>query len=496
MLLFAVACVSSAAVFKSISISNLFLKNVLSCVLGISLTLSPLFVSLWTYNPNVYNEVAMYSLLWGQLLFSLFILSLNTNKFSLILLTSFISGYYVLIRPTGIIFGMMAVLFLVYYKQGLSLLKRFFIFAIFSCGPLLTMALNWFRFGNPLEFGYKLNISGLINNEFALRHGYPYSEVKVVDALKELIGIMFFNPTLNKKFYSLGHHPWQSEVLRFREFYIETFSSKDFVIVVLMFSFIPVCSLVFRKFRFVNEEFNQKIRIYATFLASSFVMLFCFYLFSPSITSRYVADFGPTIYGSWFVFYISLVNIVSRIPIRLVKSTLNLLILITIFLQLVFHAPTLKKSLKMHYTSLDGVILNYAKFQDDLRDTVKVFPTEYQCGAIDNPRFRYNLNGWQYSSGCNVGPGTFLYLKSSRCIKVSIESNKIPNVSVYSNLVRLNLENETRVRKKYELVFCSDTEMVDIGVRQIFITWVLPSELFSNTHQIKLVKIANMTDQY
>jgi len=95
-----------------------------------------------------------------------------------------------------------------------------------------------------------------------------------------------------------------------------------------------------------------------------------------------------------------------------------------------------------------------------------------------------------------VGPGTFLYLKSSRCIKVSIESNKIPNVSVYSNLVRLNLENETRVRKKYELVFCSDTEMVDIGVRQIFITWVLPSELFSNTHQIKLVKIANMTDQY
>lgn len=256
----------------------------------------PAFVTLLRGRLGVYEEAAAYA--YGAaviLLGGLVAFVRHPTSARLVLLLAF-AGAVGLFRPTVWFYGAATAVIAsgVWLRamrvRGLPILVVGA--TLFVAGGAALYASNAQRFGGGTEFGHRLNLHSLPGNLVATRFAYPFEEAGVVEAVVELGGALFDRPEQArvKGFYARGLHRGQSERVRWREYYFSTYAWPYLPVIL---AGLVIGAVAWRRRGAATEGETQ--HLLATWAVLGAAPLVAFYLWSPSVSSRYLLDLGPAI---------------------------------------------------------------------------------------------------------------------------------------------------------------------------------------------------------
>jgi hypothetical protein len=160
--------------------------------------------------------------------------------------------------------------------------------ALFVAGGGLLYASNARRFGRGAEFGHRLNLHSLPGNLTATRFGYPFERASAGQAAAELFGGLFDRPEQRSRrgFYQAGLHAGQQPIPRWREYYFSTYS---WPYAPILLAGLVLAALAWRR----RAGGDPAARWLGPWALLGLAPLIVFYLWSPSISSRYQLDLAP-----------------------------------------------------------------------------------------------------------------------------------------------------------------------------------------------------------
>ncbi|MEJ7601533.1 MAG: hypothetical protein WKG01_26750 [Kofleriaceae bacterium] len=256
--------------------------------------LLPAFVALVRGRIGVYEEAALYAYGAAIILFGgLAGFARRPTLRGYLVLIAF-AGLTGLFRPTVWFYGLATAivataLWLRTERPRTARLRAVAIaLALFVAGGGILYASNVRRFGAGGEFGHRLNVHSLPGNLIATRFSYPFERVGAGEAATELAGATFDRPELRSKkgFYQQRLHRGQSDVPRWREYYFTTFSWPYLPILV---AGLVLGVLAWRRRGVPDRE----ARWLGPWAVLALLPLVGFYLWSPSLSSRYQLDLAP-----------------------------------------------------------------------------------------------------------------------------------------------------------------------------------------------------------
>ncbi|HEX5219214.1 MAG TPA: hypothetical protein VFZ59_06575 [Verrucomicrobiae bacterium] len=268
------------------------------------LTLCP---ALWTLNQGprlIYEETTLYACLVSLCILTALIRVAFFDQHRDFIICSFLSAASAIVRPTHGIYGLTAMLVCstILLARRRHLKCVFLGNAIFIAGVVFLALTNWIRFGSPTEFGHRLSVTPRII-VFMTRIDNPMRDATSIEAAQELCGALF----LQKRIYTgptpaPRTNPWESPYARWRDPYLTTF---DLIWAVICLAAVAVTtSWIVRKkragwtaFRFFRRGNGAFVVGTLAWSALSSVVLFCFYLYLPTLSARYLLDFAPAFAG-------------------------------------------------------------------------------------------------------------------------------------------------------------------------------------------------------
>ncbi len=467
-----------------------------------AIALAPPFMALVYTRFGEYEEAIAFGCLWALALLSLLQLfqARPTGKF--FALISFLSGLAVFVRPTMLSYG--AVTF------GLACLEKMRRekgswksilggLLLFAAGPALLLVLNYTRFGSPFEFGYSLNLSSILVNEFALRFDYPFRKEPLLTAARELFSELFLQPDFNKfKFFKQGFFFWQSPSLRFREFYFHTFDLIAFLCTALA---VPAALLDWRQTRRNNPlpDFRAAGTL-AAWSAINFIILFGFYLRSPGVSSRYDLDFFPAISAGIIAFGISSSRLICAragekafLRYSCVLAALIVLWYASYFLKSEAIPSEIKQ--RVGLTTQETKLIMAERTMARTRTFPEV-PGSYECPSSTDVSsdLAYHPLGWQVDNDCQVDAITAVFMEASPCVELRVhrtqEGAEMDAIRVKSNITEMLKMDQREDGDQQVLLFCSDSiEKERPYPRLISIGWIAPENLGRAVPQLKLLAV-------
>jgi hypothetical protein len=258
----------------------------------------------------VYEEAATYAYFTCMMLFAGTMMMIRRPTTARYLLLLAFAGATGLLRPTLWFYGAScaAVATVLYVRHRGSLRRSIAVVAIasalFLAGGAALYVTNYLRFGNGGEFGHRLNLEDLPGNLYATRFNHPFETVAAKDSAKELVGAMFGRPEQKARlgyfFYERKLHAGQLDVPRWREYYFTpyTWTYVPFILGGLgcvVFAWLralrrgPAASP-----RRPGPDLDRETRWLGAWAVLGGIPLLIFYLHSPSVSSRYFLDVGPT----------------------------------------------------------------------------------------------------------------------------------------------------------------------------------------------------------
>ena len=289
--------------------------------------LFPTFITLMQTRGYVWEEVIAYGYMFAILEFAALLIFVHNPSRMQLWTICFLSGIGGFIRPTLILYGTATIItaFFVWRNHLNTIICRngntcsreilthknrhwsHFIIGIFIFIGMISILYetNEQRFGDGKEFGHKLNMQYNVPTLYATKFDYPYQDVGLVDACKELLGVLFL---ASNKFhldaYGEAIFPLQSDTARWREMYFRTHDVSHLLFVLTSLCFILyilgsmlICN-VRKKYRAAGCEIvkgNKYIMISSIWCITSIGLLFMFYLYVPVISSRYMVDFSAAL---------------------------------------------------------------------------------------------------------------------------------------------------------------------------------------------------------
>lgn len=363
----------------------------------------------------IYEEVVAYAWLWSILSFSFLYWFSESKNPKVYISVSVLSGFMCLLRPTFFFYAI--VTFILAQVLALSTLNKKIIIIgtlLFMFFPIFLLTANYIRFDRFFEFGYRLDLTGISLNEIALKFDYPYKYESFASAAKELFAALFTETKLNaNRFYEAEISNSFSVTTRFREFYFSTYNFKIFSLLLLSW-FLAIISIVFRKKEFFKTVIQDKrIILPALWSFVCFVLLFAFYLRSPSITSRYVIDFCSAIFIGIMSLYFFIQKVIMHFKVKnafLIGVILGGTVVLWNFLELGYAK---KINMKTYASFSKPASLINGKDYD--------VPEMYTCHVRLDYDLPFNARGWDYKTSCRVYNSTILFMKNFNCINVSLE---------------------------------------------------------------------------
>ena len=252
--------------------------------------LLPAFVALVRGRIGVYEEAALYAYAAAMILLGgLAGFARRPTLRGYLVLVAF-AGLTGLFRPTVWFYGLATAIVatVIWLRAERARRVTAIALALFVAGGGILYATNARRFGAGGEFGHRLNLHSLPGNIVATRFSYPFDRVGAGEAALELAGATFDRPELRseKGFYQRDLHRGQSEVPRWREYYFTTFS----------WPYLPILAvglvLAARAWRRRGEP-DREARWMGPWAVLALVPLVAFYLWTPSLSSRYQLDLAP-----------------------------------------------------------------------------------------------------------------------------------------------------------------------------------------------------------
>lgn len=280
-------------------------------VLGM-LILAPPFVNLLNVGLGVYEEVVAYGYLYSLVLFAGFLRAARRPTSAKLLWLALWAGFGAWVRPTLLFYGVVTVglACVIAWRTRMGAAVVMGILLLFLlCGVGLGYA-NMRRFGGFFEFGHSLNLeSGLYWNMYSLKFDYPFRREPFLSAARDELGTLFFNRKLNGLDFYAPDVVWgQSRTLRWHEMYFATFGVVHLILLIaavtiwmrhILRHWVARVSITGARQLPAGVSDAHLTSAFAFFAvpwaALSFLLLFGFYLWSPSMASRYNIDFLPAV---------------------------------------------------------------------------------------------------------------------------------------------------------------------------------------------------------
>ncbi len=265
----------------------------LSVMLAAALFVRPLALMI-NNSLGVYEESTLVSCLWANCGLALLALCATGASRRRFLFSAFWFGTGAVFRPTMFLYGAayLVILYVLTIKDRPWVSKtRVGGLALFSVSTAFVLITNTFRFGYPFEWGYSTNFTGAPLNDIALRFGYPFQHEPALSAARELFGSLFFVTTNQRGIEFDSALSFQSETWRNRELIFSTFTP------FFLWLLVPAIALaVFALWRLRHRGDGLAFRVIASLFAAGLgccFILSVFYMWAPSISSRYMVDFIP-----------------------------------------------------------------------------------------------------------------------------------------------------------------------------------------------------------
>jgi hypothetical protein len=265
----------------------------------------------------VYEETILYACLGDQmLLVALMRFALYRRKPDF-LLCCLVSGWLGLVRPTHLIYGLMATMLasILMLRPARRLRPgtprrlrpknswnwKWAVIGIlcFASGVFFLALSNKVRFGAPKEFGHTLSATAMPTLFFS-RFNQPYSLRDRIPLAKELVGWIFL-PALkqSRPWNDEGLVHFQSSLSRWRDIYFPTLHQG--YLVALLIGLGGGSVLLVRRLRargigcFLNQGLSRLTLVLFVWGLVSMLSLSNFYTHTTSMSSRYVMDFCPAL---------------------------------------------------------------------------------------------------------------------------------------------------------------------------------------------------------
>ena len=372
--------------------------------------LLPAFITLIRTRMLVYEEAVAYGYLWAGLQLALLIGVASKKSDRWAYAAAAVAGFGAFIRPTLFLYGVvtLAMLVFVLWRRRTAALACV---GIFSAVTLVVLWTNHARFGDPLEFGQRVNVSRWVLDQYAKNFDYPFAHEPVMNAGRELVASLTDRPRFTgNEFYASGPslHPWLSPTIRFREFYFTTGLTPFLLIAIVAWILIGASG-----FKDLTPE-----RIVVVWSFTAFALLAVFYLRMPTMTSRYVVDFAAAIAGGVVGMVLWVFSRDDRRAQAGTPATIALAALIVSGLVTASIAPTHAaqplSTATQAASSLPAPITHGA-----------AIPSSYRCGdRIGDIGIPFNGVGWNWSGDCRVAAGTTLFLSlppDHTCVALELE---------------------------------------------------------------------------
>lgn len=478
---------------------------------GLSLLIfAPPFVTLVSTRFEVYEEVVAYGYLYSLVLFAGFLRTVRHPTTSKLLALSLWAGLGVWVRPPLLFYGVVTVglASIIAWRAQIrrGVVYSFLLFGI--CGALLGFS-NQSRFGGFAEFGHSLNVTALNHNTYALKFDYPFRTEPLFSAARDEMATLFFVHGLNgHDYYRKGIMSGQSSSYRWHEMYFSTFDAG------YLFLFLMSALLWFWNFKRIRMIWNAnfttrqrstreggatRLEAAHTLLAVpwalfSFGCLFLFYLWSPSLASRYNVDFLPSVMVCisalvWNGFEWNLLR--GRREVFFGLGTTLFWLALCIFTAKIDPGYTKRSSLdknrldsKMHEPFVIGE-------PDDLHS--------YQMGdtngAVGIP---FNCDGWNLDNG-QVKPVVTVFVSNPNCIVMSVfgpqgkslDADDLAPIRAKIGLEYLTLESTEIHSNTATIVFAGPRNpRYQTGLQVCFLAFIHPEDLGRQAPMLHLASIA------
>ena len=465
--------------------------------LSVLILFCPAFVILLNSRFDAYEEVISYGCLLGFTLFGLLLHFAAAPKKAVYYLICFLAGFSILVRPTFVAYGAVSFAIATYLTKDRKTLLRWGTFLL-ALGPLFFLITNALRFGSPFNPGHGLNLGGNERIDFAMKFGGPIQFVPLKAAVAELVSSIFFVKNLNGYyFYRNAIHPWQADVLRFREFYTTTFDKTTLLL--LLMSWTVLAALFFLRKKEPNPDdvsgTDPIVRVCGLWSLVSFVLIFAFYVRYVCIASRYIVDFTPAICAGIAAL---LMAIFKWIPKNFSERDGRLISLglAIIAVAWIIQGNHQARVLPTHIGGVRPLDTWQARHPLERVRSGPVLPEQYRCGDdIGKFDIHYNGEGWRITKDCVVAPLTAVYLKNPLCVTLHIESTggalNFQWVQVKFGADRLRKASEEIAGRKGILKFCraEDYRANSEKIQLVQIGWVDPKTLNEYDPPIRLEAI-------
>lgn len=298
------------------------------------------------------------------------------------------------IRPTFVFYGFAAVVLAVVlgWRLGLGWRRLALGVGLYVLVIVALLGLNWWRFGAPLEFGHALNLNLLIQMRYASRFDHPFQGEPILSAARELVGALFFVPTMgwSTTGYEPGLFPGQSHTLRWREIYFSTFrwDALAFLVLAWVWGVIGLCRM-WRRGKVPGAH-----AVLGIWSLLSFLPLFGFYLRCPFLSSRYLMDFAPAVMSASWVVWIGLLGVAGRLKRLSVPAQVVCLVAVLFWYTWLPVATQEGDRGGLKHVDVKERMDRYFKKLEPL-----VLPSEYT--APESGGFMFNLHGWDQDGTVN-----------------------------------------------------------------------------------------------
>ena len=440
----------------------------------------------------VYEEAIAYNVLWAVLGLVLALKCMTGpvpakgRGRPLWLIFAFVAGFSILIRPTGFLWGSLSFMIFLWHRRKAGVILGPAC-ALFLTGPLLALLTNELRFGTPWSFGHPLALMDRPALIYSMRWGYPFQSEPFFRAARELFGGLWMDSDISK---------WRSVTDRYREFYFRI-DYHELLVLAGLACLIPFIS------RFKRVARVASINLLLLWAVGSFSVLFLFYLRFNAMTSRYLAEFIPSIYAALVVGVIYLFGVIQAFPPRLQPPKLCRLVFFALLASELLFTPGLGNARKEDSVrSSVRYPANVTAAQVEKKVASWSFPQpmppdEYHCGMSNpNGQIPYNGLGWNISGICGVSETTILFFDHLECLELTYHSGIAPTVRVAAELEDWKQVLDKQVGKKTVKLFCPGqpdfAHYKYSSIKLVVIGWVKPQELDSGRQsQLRLDSVRN-----
>lgn len=449
---------------------------------------TPAFVTLCRTRLAVYEEASAYACLWALLLAALLLQLAAAPSRRMLLWLCALSGLSPFFRPTLVFTAAVttSIALVLAWRGGRPATELALGVALFALGPVALVVTSELRFGSPFETGQLLNVSYIPLDQFAKMFGYPFWFEPARSAAAELFSSLFLADARwnGVDWYQSGIHPWQSDTLRFRELYFSTFTPA--VAVVLVLSWLGVGAAYLR-----GHLADARIGTAAVWSASVFALLVAFYLWAPSMTSRYAVDFAPAIAIGIAGFVLLLFELAAT------RQALGVAIALGGSAWVVHDVARAEIS-PTHATRLlvTADVVRERLPRPSLAGTP--LPASYRCGESPE-RFgvKFNGSGWASTGDCSVDPGSMFFLPSSACLRVDVAPTgggaiTPEEIRAKIGLTELARTAVTTVDGATRITFCAPPQHVPNprGIEVVYLGWMEPRRVRRGDRPLRLLEIA------